>query len=77
MVNLFDIIPSGFFNNLASGSSNRIYSDCLQIIYNQYDREISYRIARNQLRDALAVYLLENHVTVEELGEELTYLLLV
>ncbi len=72
MVNLFDIIPSGFFNNLASGSSNRIYSDCLQIIYNQYDREISYRIARNQLRDALAVYLLENHVTEEELGEELT-----
>ncbi len=71
MVNLFDIIPSGFFNNLASGSSNRVYSDCLQIIYNQYDREISYRIARNQLRDALAVYLLENHVTVEELGEEM------
>lgn len=70
MVNLFDVIPSGFFNNLASGSSNRIYSDCLQIIYDQYDREISYRIARNQLRDALAVYLLENHVTVEELGEE-------
>lgn len=72
MVNLFDKIPSGFFNSLASGSSNRIYSDCLQIIYSQYDREISYRIARNRLRDAIAVYLLENHVTMEELDEEIT-----
>ncbi len=72
MINLFDTIPSGFFNNLASGSNNRVYSDCFQIIYNQYDREISYRIARNQLRDAVAVYLLENHVTVEDLGEEMT-----
>ncbi len=70
MTNLFDVIPAGFFNNLASGSSSRVYSDCLQVIYDQYDREISYRIARSRLRDAIAVYLLENHVTAEELAEE-------
>lgn len=62
MMNLFDKIPSGFFNCLASGSNNRIYADCLQIIYEQYDREIIYRISRNRIRDALAAYLLENHI---------------
>ena len=62
MVNLFDMIPAGFFNCLASGSNNRIYADCLQVIYAQYDREISYRISRTRIRDALAAYLLENHI---------------
>lgn len=62
MINLFDKIPPGFFNCLASGSNNRIYADCLQVIYEQYDREISYRISRNRIRDALAAYLLENHI---------------
>ena len=62
MTNLFDKIPSGFFNCLASGSNNRIYADCLQVIYEQYDREISYRISRSRIRDALAAYLLENHI---------------
>lgn len=69
MNNLFDIIPSGFFNCLSSGSNNGIYSDSLQIIYEQYDREISYRIARSRIRDALASYLLENHVEFLD-GEE-------
>ena len=39
--NLFDALPIGFFNCLASGSSNRIYSDCLLLIYHEYDREIT------------------------------------
>ena len=60
--NLFDALPIGFFNCLASGSSNRIYSDCLLLIYHEYDREITYRIARSRIRDALAIYLLENHI---------------
>ena len=46
--NLFDTLPIGFFNCLASGSSNRIYSDCLLLIYHEYDREITYRIARSR-----------------------------
>ena len=62
MVNLFDRIPTGFFNCLASGGNNRIYADCLQVIYEQYDREISYRISRSRIRDALAAYLLGNHI---------------
>lgn len=70
MTKLFDVIPSGFFNCLSSGSNHKIYSDCLQIIYEQYDREISYRIARNRIRDALAVYLLENHVDFIDDGDE-------
>jgi len=69
MKRLFDVIPPGFFNCLSSGSNNGIYSDCLQIIYEQYDREISYRIARSYIRDALASYLLENHVDFLD-GEE-------
>lgn len=70
MINLFGVIPSGFFNCLSSGSNNQVYSDCLQIIYEQYDREISYRIIRSRIRDALAVYLLENHIMSLEPEEE-------
>ncbi len=69
-INLFDILPSGFFNCLASGSSNRIYADCLLRIYHEYDREITYRISRNRIRDAIATYLLENHV--DYLDDEIT-----
>lgn len=68
MQNLFDIIPSGFFNCLASGSNQRIYADCIQIIYGEYEREISYRISRNRIRDALAMYFMENHLELS--GEE-------
>ena len=70
MINLFESVPSGFFNCLSSASNNRIYSDCLQVVYEQYDREISYRIPRNRIRDALASYLLENHVEYVDAQEE-------
>ncbi len=70
MKNIFDMIPSGFFNCLASGSNNRIYADCLLVIYEQYDREITYRISRNRIRDALAAYLLENHIQIFEQDNE-------
>lgn len=66
MQNLFDVIPVGFFNYLASNSNHRIYADCLQVIYDEYDREISYRIPRSRVRDALAIYLMENHVQLED-----------
>lgn len=66
MQNLFDVIPVGFFNYLASNSNHRIYADCLQVIYDEYDREISYRIPRSRIRDALAIYLMENHVQLED-----------
>lgn len=66
MQNLFDVIPAGFFNYLASNSNHRIYADCLQVVYDEYDREISYRISRTRVRDALAIYLMENHVQLED-----------
>lgn len=72
MTNLFDIIPSGFFNCLSSGSNNRIYADCLLVIYEQYDREITYRISRSRIRDALFAYLLENHIILLEPDNEPT-----
>ena len=62
MKNLFDAVPAGFFNCLSSGSNHRVYADCLLIIYEQYEREITYRILRNRIRDALSSYLLENHI---------------
>lgn len=64
-INVFDVIPAGFFNYLASNSNQRLYVDCLGLIYRQYEREISYCIPRNQIRDALAIYLLENHVSLD------------
>lgn len=62
MYRVFKMVPSGFFNNLASGSNQRIYADCIQLIYKEYEREISYRIPRNRIRDSLAIYFLEHHV---------------
>ena len=73
-MNLFDTLPGSFFNCLASGSSNRIYADCLLLIYHEYDREITYRIPRSQVRDALAVYLMEHQIEhLEEDIDDATY----
>ena len=65
-MNVFDIIPSDFFNCLAGKSNSRVYADCLEIIHNQYDKEISYRLERSYLRDVLAAFLLENHLDLSE-----------
>lgn len=32
-VNVFDVIPAGFFNYLASNSSQRLYAECLELIF--------------------------------------------
>ncbi len=65
-MNIFDIIPSNFFNYLSGNSNSRVYADCLELIYNQYDKEISYRLERTYLRDVLASFLLENHLDLSE-----------
>ena len=65
-MNVFDIIPSDFFNCLAGISNSRVYADCLELIHNQYDKEISYRLERSYLRDILAAFLLENHLELSE-----------
>ena len=40
MFQVFNVIPAGFFNNLASGSNQRIYADCMQLIYKEYERSV-------------------------------------
>ena len=60
--NLFNQLPNGFFNLLASNSNNQIYADCLELIFREYEREVSYRIPRDRIRDAIAIYIAENHI---------------
>lgn len=55
--NVFRILPAGFFNPLSGGSNQEIYADCLILIYEQFEREISYRMDRKRIRDVLAAYL--------------------
>ncbi len=64
--NVFNRIPAGFFNLLSSGSDNINNAGCLLEIYSQYDMEVSYRISRKQLRDAMALYILENNLSFSE-----------
>ena len=47
---IFQILPNGFFNLLAGGSNQEIYSECLLLIYEQFEREISFRVDRKQIR---------------------------
>lgn len=65
-MNLFDAIPSNFFNMLSSQSNGQIYSGVLLAIYDEYEHEISYRIPRERIRDAVSIYLLDNHIHIDE-----------
>lgn len=68
------MVPRGFFNLLGSSANNRVYADCLSIIYEEYDREITFKIGRERLRDAIAVYLADNQISVmDEEGQGLSY----
>lgn len=58
----------GSFSTACRRSTNRVYAARLLLIYHEYDREITYRIPRSQVRDALAVYLMEHQV--EKLEDE-------
>lgn len=67
---IFQRIPSGFFNLLASGSNQEIYSECLLLIYDQFEREISYRVDRKQIRNVLSSYLYDQQVSLAMEDEE-------
>ena len=67
---IFQILPSGFFNLLAGGSNQEIYSECLLLIYEQFEREISYRVDRKQIRDVLASYLYDQNISLDLEDEE-------
>ncbi|MBR5116612.1 MAG: hypothetical protein IK096_06055, partial [Lachnospiraceae bacterium] len=62
--NVFTTLPSGFFNLLAGGSNQKLYSACLLLIHEQFEREISYRVDRRQIRDVLAAYLYDQQVAL-------------
>ncbi len=66
MPNVFDIVPSNFFNLLSSGSNQKVYSGCLLAIYEVYDQEITYRIPREKVRGALEQYLMDNHIEIDD-----------
>jgi len=68
--NLFNQLPNGFFNLLASNSNNQIYADCLELIFREYEREVSYRIPRDRIRDAIAIYIAENHIKALDDSED-------
>ena len=68
---LFQILPNGFFNLLASGSNQEIYSECLLLIHDQFEREISYRVDRKQIRDVLSSFLYDHQVSLLIEDEEL------
>ena len=69
-MNVFDSIPDGFFNCLASSSNHRAYAGCLGAIYEQYSSAVSYRLPRTDIRDSLVIYLLQNHIELKEDGTE-------
>lgn len=69
-MNVFDSVPDGFFNCLASSSSHRAYAGCLGAVYGQYNNAVSYRLPRADIRDSLALYLLQNHIELKEDGTE-------
>lgn len=58
---LFDKINDNFFNLLSSGSNNRLYSGCLLVIYNIFEREISFKVRRDVVRDTLATFMLSEN----------------
>ena len=61
---VFQTLPSGFFNLLAGGSNQEIYSECLLLIYDQFEREISYRVDRRQIREILSSFLYDKQVSL-------------
>ncbi len=63
--NIFQVLPSGFFNLLAGGSNQEIYSECLLLIYDQFEREISYRVERRQIREVLSSFLYDQQISLD------------
>ena len=69
-LSVFDTLPSGFFNLLAGGSNQEIYSSCLLLIYDQFEREISYRMDRRRIRDVLSAWFFEQQIDLSFEEEE-------
>ena len=66
MSQIFTQLPKAFFNLLASGANSDIYSDCLLVIYDQYEHQVDYRLPVEQIRNALVNYLSINNVVMQD-----------
>ncbi len=71
MYQVFNVIPGNFFSNLSS-KNKRIYADCLQLIYQEYQNNtLNFRLPRKQLQDVIAGYFLETkEVLLQEDDED-------
>ncbi len=67
MMKLFEILPTKFFNILAS-SNKEIYADCIFLIYKIMNNFNSFGVSREVLVDSLCNYFegLENSVFIDE-----------
>ena len=61
---------SAFSTAWQAAAANRIYSDCLLLIYHEYDREITYRIARSRIGMRLPSIFWKIHI--DYLDDEMT-----
>ena len=60
-MNIFNRIPAGFFNLLASNSNAKQNSECFLLIYARFDEEISYKLPRVTIRDVISNYLCDEY----------------
>lgn len=67
---VFNTLPSGFFNLLAGGSNQEIYSACILLIYDRFEQEISYRMDRKRIRDVLSAWFYEQQIDLSFEEEE-------
>ena len=68
MKNLFDILPQEFFKPLTS-KYKREYMDCICLIYNTYQTELSYGVDREIIVSILESYF-EEHAGIEIVFDE-------
>lgn len=67
-MDLFNMLPSEFFNPLASNANNRIYAACLIEIYRYFDESMDFRVEQDELITFLSDCLYSNHLVLS--GEE-------
>ncbi len=61
-MSIFNLLPSEFFNPLASNANNRIYASCLVQTYEYFDQALDFRVDQDELITYLSDYLYNNHM---------------
>ncbi|SFG37826.1 hypothetical protein SAMN04487761_11532 [Lachnospiraceae bacterium C7] len=65
MSNVFNKVSVSFFSGLNS-PNRQVYIDCMFRIYDLAEDEISYKLDATRVKDAVALYLLETNVALED-----------